>query len=66
MGPDGWIYMVPYAAKGMGVLNPWIHSFSTIDVSEKVSGNQKYSGGVKSVLAPNGDIYFCPAVADTV
>jgi streptogramin lyase len=63
LGPNGLIYFVPYSANNIGVLNPSSSSFTTIDISNTISGDWKYIGGV---LGPNGLIYFVPVNVDKI
>ena len=57
----GKIFMLPYSAASVLVLDPVRH---TVDTSIKVSTRAlKWEGGV---LAPNGKIYCMPFNADTV
>ena len=63
LGPNGLIYFVPLNADNIGVLNPSSSSFTTIDISNTISLDYKYAGGV---LGPNGLIYFVPHYADNI
>ncbi len=57
LGPNGLIYFVSCNADNIGVLNPSSSSFTSIDISNTISSDGKYFGGV---LGPNGLIYFVP------
>ena len=48
---------MPHHADNIGVLNPSFSSFTTVDISNTISSDYKYRGGV---LGPNGLIYFVP------
>jgi streptogramin lyase len=63
LGPIGLIFFVPNNADNIGLLNPSSSSFTTIDISNTISGADKYYGGV---LGPNGLIYFVPLAADKI
>ena len=63
LAPNGKIYMVPYKADSVGVLDPSSGSFTVIDISSVISSDNKY---VEGVLAPNGKIYMVPYKADGV
>ena len=63
LGPNGLIYFVPDHTDKIGVLNPSSSLFTTIDISNTMSGVWKYSGGV---LGPNGLIFFVPTNANNI
>ena len=44
-GLDGIIYMVPFIADKIGVLNPATQTFSIMDAT--ISGTDKYYGGLE-------------------
>ena len=46
LAPNGKIYMVPYKADSVGVLDPSYGSFTVIDISSVISTDGKYYEGV--------------------
>jgi hypothetical protein len=47
----------------IGIFDPSDRNFTTIDISDKISGHSKYSGGV---LGPDGKIVFAPYTVDNI
>ena len=63
LGSDGKIVFVPGHADNIGIFDPSDRSFTTIDISDKISIDYKYVGGV---LGPDGKIVFVPRTANNI
>ena len=63
LAPNGHIYMVPFMADSIGDFDFSTNAFDIIDISSRISTDNKYIGGV---LAPNGHIYMVPFMADSI
>jgi len=53
---SAFFYFVPRSADNIGILDPSSSSFTTIDISNTISSDHKYKGGV---LGPNGRAFQC-------
>ena len=65
LGTDNNIYFAPMRAPGVGMLNPYNATFSSLYIDDKFNGatNNKYVG---ASLGTNGMIYFVPADLDSI
>lgn len=63
LAPNGKIYMIPYSASNVLILDPKTNTFDTTTISNLGSGQYKWQGGV---LASNGKIYGIPRNSTSV
>lgn len=57
LAPNGKIYMVPYSASNVLILDPITNTYNTTTITNLGSEQYKWQGGV---VAPNGKIYGIP------
>jgi len=63
LATNGKIFLAPFNADDVGVIDPATGGFSVIDISRSIYIDQKYRGGV---LGPDGRIFLVPCNADLI